>query len=445
MTGDAPTGRRSGLAEAAPHVIRLEGRRRPIVDSEPPVHVLLLSADEQDRSIIPALLACAERCRFRLELVADACAGLARLATGQHDAALIDDDLPGCRGPDLVRAAIGLGTGIPLIILAGLVAPELEFEAIEAGAADVLDKEELEVGRLERAIRLAVARRERECRLAGPISRRGDRPGDMAVEPSVAGRADLGRKLARALEAGEVVAHFQPQVMLRPGELGLAALPRWHHQELGILEGCELAVLAEAVGLVEPLIDWLIGAACRQARAWRESGLDALHVAVAAPWPRKLVWSGLGRRIEAQLAAADLPASRLELELDERLLLEELDTGSAALQALHELGVRLAVGGYGAGPTSLAVLCDAPLRTVKLGHALVRGVPEDPRRAATAGLVTGLAREFGLRVVAEGVDSQDQLQRLRDGGCDAVQSPLSCPPLPAEACTEWLRVAAQRS
>lgn len=497
MTGDAFLGRRSGSAMAAgpagvgsrpqddvaPHVIHLHRHHRPpaveVEDGrigngreEPAVHVLLVTADEEDQRIIEELLARAEHDRFRLEWAANAEVGLERLAAGRYDVALVDGRLPGCHGLSLVRRAIRLGVGTPMIAICELGIPDLELEAIEAGAADLLDKEELDVGRLERAIRIALARKRHASQEHGPVrsdeaaapsdrssfghalaertSDRSDARGsggrshDAHPDRMTASRAGLARELARALESGEITAQFQPQVMLRPAELGLAVVPRWRHATLGTLEGRELATFAAAAGLGEALTDWLIDAACRQACSWREGGLEGLHIAVPLPSGLPLARGRLAERVEALFATTSLPVDRLELECDEQLLLEELKDGMRMLLPLRELGVRLAVGGLGAGPISLAVLRDAPLRTVKLGRLLLRGMSEDRRRALTASAVMTLARQLGLRLVAEGVESQDQIQLLRAEGCDAVQSPLSCPPLPADACTDWLRLAARR-
>jgi len=160
---------------------------------------------------------------------------------------------------------------------------------------------------------------------------------------------------------------------------------------------------------------------------------------------RQLAWSGLARRLATHLAAAAIPPDWLELEIDEALLLGELEREGTALAALRRLGVRVAVEGFGSGPTSLRVLRDSSLTTVKLARALLAGVPEDPDRTLFAASIIKLGHDLRLRLVAEGIESQAQLQLLRTHGCDAVQSFVSCPPLPADACTDWLRQAATRS
>ena len=282
------------------------------------------------------------------------------------------------------------------------------------------------------------------ARLAGGGACRFHDETGLETADAWAGGASRAGELRAAIERGELRLQFQPQVTLCAPELGLAALPCWQHPELGPVGGERLRRLAEGCGLLEPLTGWMMAAACRQAKHWRDAGLRRLHVAVPLLSRRQLAWSGLAARLEAQLRAEGLPPGWLELELDERLVLEELAAGGAALAPLRELGVRLALDGFGGGAASLTVLRDAPLRTLKLSRAFLQGTPGDERRTFFAGAVIGLAKRSGIRIVADGVEGQEQLQMLKAQGCDAVQSFISCPPLPAEACTDWLRQATQR-
>lgn len=619
--GDDGAGKGPGLAEAPEAsiasawgegnvlspVIRLDQRRRPGSGPEeslsprahpPTIRVLVIEDEDEDFLLIQDLLARAESARFRIERVTDAETGLLRLLGGTHDVCLVDYRLPGQDGLDLARMAAHRGVRAPVILLSGLTVPELEIEAVEAGAADFLDKEQFEVERLERAIRMALARAHRmgtperppvsvggassldnrlfRERLRGAVARArrqrttgavlrfrieplepllrvhgpawvdlvldrladrlqqslreadalvrlGDhgfglvlenlgRPDhaavvarklleaigaplpvgaasvelgasigaalfpadaqdaqtlqafaetamaraiaegggrcchhDLAFEAETQVRLERAQELARALDDGTLLVHYQPQVTLCSAQLALAAVVRWRPRAGSLLEGAELHALAEAGGLLERLDDWLIAATCRQLRRWHEAGLTAVHVAVPLLSRRQLGWSGLARRLAAHLAAAELRADVLEVEIEETHLIEELVADAAPLRAIRELGVRLAVSGFGGGPTSLAALRDAPLSTVKLARRLLQGVPDDRRCSALAAAVIRLARELELRLVAEGIESQMQLQMLRAQGCDAVQSFVSCPPLPAEACTDWLREAAGRS
>jgi EAL domain-containing protein (putative c-di-GMP-specific phosphodiesterase class I) len=251
----------------------------------------------------------------------------------------------------------------------------------------------------------------------------------------------LASDLRRALEVGEFVLHFQPQVRLTAGRLGIAGVLRWQHPELGLIGAERFLPLAEDAGLLEPLTDRLLELACAQGRAWQDLTAEELHLAIPLLSRRQLAWSGLASRLADCLARAGLPPRCLEIELDEELLLGEVAAGGAGLAALKATGVRLALDRYGEGLTSLRGLRLGMLDTLKLACELHRDVASGGRAAALVGALIALARELGLRVVAEGVEGQEQLTFLRRRGCHAVQAFMSCPPLPADACTSWLRQA----
>jgi diguanylate cyclase (GGDEF)-like protein len=264
------------------------------------------------------------------------------------------------------------------------------------------------------------------------------------LERRVQRGALLETDLRRGLEQGEFVLHYQPQVTLTPGALGISALIRWRHPQLGLIGPERFLSLAEENGLLEAITGWLFEAACDQARRWHDQGFERVHLALPLLSRQQLAWSGLPRRLGAALGAAGLHPGSLEVEIAEDLLLGEADAGGTALAALKKLGVRLALDGYGRGPTSLRGLQLGVLDTLKLARELHQEVPADPQRSAVVAAVVALARALGLRVVAEGVDRQEQLICLRRCGCDAVQAFMSCPPLPAEACAGWLRQASAR-
>jgi EAL domain-containing protein (putative c-di-GMP-specific phosphodiesterase class I) len=218
--------------------------------------------------------------------------------------------------------------------------------------------------------------------------------------------------------------------------------------------------LAEEGGMLEALTDWMLQAACAQARAWQAMGFRQLHLAVPLLSRRQLAWSGLAQRLQDCLHAEGLDAGRLEIELQEDLLLSESATG---LRALKDLGVRIALDGFGRGPTSLRSLQLGVLDTLKLARQWHQQPPADSNSApaclrpgpaaphagsnghtAVVDAVITLARELGLRVVAEAVDDPAQLAFLRRRGCSAVQGLMGSAPLPPQACTSWLRKAARR-
>jgi diguanylate cyclase len=254
----------------------------------------------------------------------------------------------------------------------------------------------------------------------------------------------LEADLRRALICGELLLHYQPQVTLSPGALGISAMIRWAHPELGLIGPERFLPLAEDSGLVPSLTEWLCQAACAQARYWSDLGLGAVHLAVPLLSRQQLRWSGLPGRLQDYLSDAGLSPARLELEIAEPLLLADAEGGGGGLAALDEIGVRIALDDFGSGPMSLRSLELGLLDTIKLVRAMHQEVPDDQQRGAMVRAIVSLAKDLGLRVVAEGVDRHDQLAFLRRVGCDAVQAFMSCPPLPADACTSWLRQASAR-
>ncbi|HET6522687.1 MAG TPA: EAL domain-containing protein [Geminicoccaceae bacterium] len=270
---------------------------------------------------------------------------------------------------------------------------------------------------------------------------------DEALERHLQRGALMESDLKRALARGEIDLHYQPQVTLNPGGgLGLAALLRWQHPELGLIGAERFLPLAEDLGLIEALTDRMLDEACRQVRRWHDDrGLGRLHLGLPLLSGRRLAWSDLASKLERRFVEHGLEPGWLEIEVAEGPLLADAEAGGAGLALLDRTAVRLALDAYGGGPTSLRALELGALDTLKLGRDLLHGVPDDPCRTALAGAVIGLAKELGLRIVAEGVDGRTQLAFLRQRGCDAVQAFMSCPPLPAEACTSWLRQAEART
>ena len=254
----------------------------------------------------------------------------------------------------------------------------------------------------------------------------------------------LEADLRRALTRGELLLHYQPQVTLSPGALGISAMVRWAHPELGLIGPERFLPLAEDSGLMLPLTEWMCQAACAQARYWSELDLGPVHLALPLLSRQQLRWSGLPGRLQDYLRDARLAPARLELEIAEPLLLQDADAGGAGLAALDDIGVRIALDDFGSGPMSLRSLELGLLDTIKLVRAMHQEVPDDQQRGALVRAIVSLAKDLGLRVVAEGVDRHDQLAFLRRVGCDAVQAFMSCPPLPADACTSWLRQASAR-
>jgi diguanylate cyclase (GGDEF)-like protein len=270
------------------------------------------------------------------------------------------------------------------------------------------------------------------------------------IERRIQRGAIVEADLRHALEDGELILRYQPQINLggagTGAGIGIAGLLHWDHPELGLLGADRFMPLAEDSGLLEALTDWMLETACAQRRAWQALGFGQLHLAVPLLSRRQLAWSGLALRIQDCLHAEGLEAGGLEIELCEDVLMSESATG---LRSLKELGVRIALAGFGRGPTSLRSLQPGILDTLKLAREwhhqrLDQPQAEGTGHAAVVGAIITLARDLGLRVVAEAVDDPAQLAFLRRRGCSAVQGLMSSAPLPPQACTAWLRKATRR-
>ena len=244
-------------------------------------------------------------------------------------------------------------------------------------------------------------------------------------------RRRLERELRQALERGEFVLHYQPQLELASGRLvGAEALVRWNHPERGLVPPGEFIPAAEANGLIRPLGAWVLREACRQATVWRERGWD-LSVAVNLS-PAQLRHRQLLPLIGVALEAAGLEPARLELEITEGVLMENVEQqGDGLLRGLTADGVRLALDDFGIGYSSLAYLRHLPVKTIKIDRSFVRDLGQDPDALALVRAIVTLGHSLRKRVVAEGIENATQLALLRELGCDEAQGYHIARPLDA--------------
>ena len=253
-------------------------------------------------------------------------------------------------------------------------------------------------------------------------------------------RLDLERDLRRALDQEEFVLRYQPRVDLVTGRIvGAEALLRWQHPHLGLVSPSQFIHVLEDSGLIDPVGDWTLRAACAQCKAWEYAGLAPQLVAVNLS-TRQFDQRALVDRLAQILDETGLDPSCLELELTESLLVEDINTSSAVLDELRTfLGVRLSIDDFGTGYSSLSYLKRFPLDTLKIDQSFVWDVATDPDDAAIVSYIIGLAHTLGLKVVAEGVEKEEQLAYLREHGCDQAQGYYFGEPLPAEDFLELLK------
>jgi diguanylate cyclase (GGDEF)-like protein len=243
--------------------------------------------------------------------------------------------------------------------------------------------------------------------------------------------------LRRAIDDDELLLHYQPQV--DPGTLqvvGVEALVRWRHPDLGWVPASEIVSIAEESGLVIPMGRWVVRQAARQAQAWRELGIAGLSLALNVS-ARQSRDEGFVDYIATVLERTGGAPELLELEITESLLLDDTDRNVRFIQRIRDKGIRLAIDDFGTGYSSLAYLQRLPIGKLKIDMSFVRAIPGDGEPITTA--ILAMAHSLGLTVVAEGVENAQQLEFLRRAGCDAVQGHLISRPMPAGELTAFLQ------
>ncbi len=252
-------------------------------------------------------------------------------------------------------------------------------------------------------------------------------------------RLSIEADLRHALERDEFVVHYQPQVSLTTGRIvGMEALLRWAHPVHGMISPARFIGLAEEMGLIVPIGAWVIHAACMQTRAWQLAGHGELRVAVNLS-ARQFTQKALGQSIADVLRATGLAPHLLELELTESMVMNDVDNAITILRSLKLLGVHIAIDDFGTGYSSLSYLRRFPIDVLKIDQSFVNDLTIDADAAAIVVAVISLAHSLRLRVIAEGVETAEQLAFLRAHNCDQMQGYYFGRPLGAEAFELLLR------
>ncbi len=253
-------------------------------------------------------------------------------------------------------------------------------------------------------------------------------------------RLHLENDLRWVLLRHELTLHYQPQVDGATDEIvGFESLLRWDHPELGRIPPDRFIPLAEESGLILPIGNWVLWEACRQAKAWQDEGyrptLMAVNISVI-----QLQDSGFVAAVREILKKTQLDPQWLELELTESAIMENPEQIVGILEDLKALGLRLSIDDFGTGYSSLAYLRRFPVDKIKIDRSFIRDIPADVGNAAITRLVIRIARELEHEVIAEGVETVDQLAFLRANDCDAYQGYLCSPPVPAAAVPALLKI-----
>ncbi|MBX9915639.1 MAG: EAL domain-containing protein [Nitrosomonas sp.] len=258
-------------------------------------------------------------------------------------------------------------------------------------------------------------------------------------------RLVMETRLRHALTAGEFVLHYQPLIDAHSGRaVGVEALVRWQPPGEAIVPPGKFIPIAEETGLIVPLGEWVLRTACAQGRAWIDAGFAPLVMAVNLS-VRQFQSENLAEVIQRVLEETKLPAACLELELTESMFLEHAERSIDTLKTLKAPGIQLAIDDFGTGYSSLTYLKRFPIDKLKIDQSFVRGLAHDPNDREIAATIIAMARGLKLSVLAEGVESEQQLAFLRQHGCDYYQGFLFHRPAPAKELEAWLREHSARS
>lgn len=242
----------------------------------------------------------------------------------------------------------------------------------------------------------------------------------------------LENDLRRAVEQQQLTLYYQPQVDLQTGEMmGVEALVRWQHPERGLVSPAHFIPLAEETGLIVPIGEWVLREACRQQKVWLDAGKRVGKVAVNLS-PRQFRQKNFPGKVEAILKETGLEAKHLELEITESCAMEHAGETINQLNQLNQMGMYLAIDDFGTGYSSLAYLQRFPIQKLKIDRSFINDIHDDHNDAAIAKSIIGLAHNMQMRVVAEGVENEQQAEWLREMGCDQAQGFLYSKPMTAK-------------
>lgn len=251
-------------------------------------------------------------------------------------------------------------------------------------------------------------------------------------------RHALESELRRAIEERELRHYYQPQVDLKTGKVRcVEALLRWHHPRHGVLLPASFLPLAEETGLINTISAWVLDDACQQLRTWQKAGLDGFNVAINLS-ASQLMDRALLPALEEALERTGIAPTKLEWEIKESTAMQHNTMASSLLDRVAELQVGLSIDDFGTGYSNVAYLQQYPVHKVKIDASFVRGLPNESDKSAVTDAIISMARPLGLDVVAEGVETSEQMEYLRAHGCDIAQGYYFSKPLTPDQFEKWL-------
>jgi EAL domain-containing protein (putative c-di-GMP-specific phosphodiesterase class I)/FixJ family two-component response regulator len=380
--------------------------------SEKKARLLIIDDESQIRDVLHDFLSQSYDC-VALRSAEDA---LALLATEPFDVIISDITMARMSGLEMVPHILNLAPEAVIIMISGQRTIEFAIDAMRAGAFDYITKP-FDLSEVDAAVRRALDH--------GKLLRAKLTRPNGSDENSV-------KQLRRAVENEEFLVYYQPQVDIESGNIvGAEALVRWKHPELGLRPPADFISLAEETGLIIPIGGWVLRQACAQAREWHRAGFLDFRIAVNVS-PRQLQQGNFSETIVQTLKITGLEPDCLELELTETSMMENAESEVEILASLREMGLKIAIDDFGTGYSSLGYLKNLPIDSVKLDQSFVRGATTDPDDAALVMAIVTLAHNLRLKVIAEGIETEDQLKFLRLLRCDRGQGYLFGKPAPAD-------------
>jgi EAL domain-containing protein (putative c-di-GMP-specific phosphodiesterase class I) len=259
---------------------------------------------------------------------------------------------------------------------------------------------------------------------------------DMNAE--VVERLTLEHSLRLALERKELFLMYQPQMEISTGKIvGLEALLRWRHPELGLVAPDRFIRVAENSGLIIPIGKWVLETACAQAQAWQDQGLPAVGVAVNVS-AVQFRQDGFRELIRRTISQTGLAPHYLELELTESLLLSNADVIFSVMNGLKDMGLKLAIDDFGTGYSSLSYLRQFPVHRLKIDRSFIKDVAVNSDAASIAAAIISMAKSLNLKTIAEGVENEAQMSFLRAHHCDEIQGYFFSKPITADEVADML-------
>jgi EAL domain-containing protein (putative c-di-GMP-specific phosphodiesterase class I)/FixJ family two-component response regulator len=386
-------------------------------------HVLIIDDEPEIRNVLHEFLSGSYQCAA----VNSAEEALTLISTERFDLIISDITMERMSGLELVPHILNVAPQTIVVMISGQQTIEYAIAAMRAGAFDYITKP-FDLRHVDATVSRALEHR----KLLETKQHYEKRFYTSDMDARALKRLALESSLRRAVENEEFVVHYQTQVDIESRKIvGTEALVRWQHPQLGLLPPADFIGLAEETGLIVDIGNLVMRAACVQTRQWQVRAFPDLHVAVNAS-ARQLEQKDFVFTLVEILKESELDPESVELELTETSIMENPESTARVLADIRRMGVKIAIDDFGTGYSSLSYLKRLPIDTVKLDRSFVNGATAHPDHAALVMAIVTLAHNLRLRVIAEGVETEEQLNFLRLLRCDQGQGYLFDKPAPAE-------------